>query len=223
MTKPIVASVGAVTLLGGAKLGPQDLSVALTRAPDLVAVDSGADTALAAGQQPRAVIGDMDSISEAARAAFSDKLCHIAEQESTDFDKALRSIAAPLVLAIGLTGGRFDHELAAMSVLVAHPDRPCIVIGVETIVCLCPARLELDLPAGMLVSLFPMGPCRIGSEGLRWPTAGLEFAPDGRIGTSNAALGPVELRPDAAKMLLILPREALDALIAGIERATGWD
>lgn len=222
MSDPIVATTEPVTLLGGAKTVPSDVEIALTRAPTLVAIDGGADTALTLGRDPEAVVGDMDSLSVAARAAFSDRLHPIEEQQTTDFDKALRSVAAPLMLAVGVTGGRFDHELAVMSVLVAHPDRPCIVLGAETIVCLCPARITLDLAPGTDVSLFPLAPCRVGSTGLRWPTDGLDFAPDGRIGTSNAATGPVTLEPEAPKMLLILPRTTLDGLIAAMVAARGW-
>jgi len=222
VTRTIVASAVPVTLLGGAQTAAPEVEIALSRAPRLVAIDGGADTALGLDLRPEAVIGDMDSISDAARRAFADRLHRIEEQDTTDFDKALRSVAAPLVLAVGVTGGRFDHELAVMAVLAAHPDRPCIVLGAETIVCLCPARITLDPGAGAPVSLFPLAPCRVASSGLRWPTEGLDFAPDGRIGTSNAATGPVTLAPDAAKMLLILPRAALDALIAGLATARGW-
>jgi len=184
-----------------------------------VAADGGADAILAAGLRPEAVIGDMDSIGAPARAAFADLLHPIAEQESTDFDKALRHIAAPLVLAVGVTGGRFDHELAVMHVLMRHADRPCIVIGTQTVVFLCPPALDLALAPGALVSLFPMAPVRVASRGLHWPTDGLLFSPGHTIGTSNAATGPVRLAADAPAMLVILARPALDAAMAALTTA----
>ena len=72
---------------------------------------------------------------------------------------------------------------------------------------LCPPALALDLPAGTRVSLFPMAPVSaVVGAGLRWPVTGLVFSPDGRIGTSNLALGgPVRLGFDAPRMLVILP------------------
>jgi thiamine pyrophosphokinase len=52
-----------------------------------------------------------------------------------------------------------------------------------------------------------MAPARgVVSEGLRWPVAGLAMTPDGRIGTSNLALGgPVRIGFNAPKVLVILP------------------
>ena len=196
----IVSSLGAVTLVGGSQVRPGDLTTALSLAPTLVAADGGADCLLAEGLRPVAVIGDMDSLSAAARAAFADVMVEVAEQESTDFDKALRHIAAPLVLALGFTGGRFDHELAMLHGLLARPSQPCVAVGEESLVFLCPPRLTLDLRPGTVVSLFPMGQVGMASDGLVWPTRGIAFDPVTRIGTSNAATGPVSLRPDAALM-----------------------
>ena len=53
-------------------------------------------------------------------------------------------------------------------------------------------------------------------EGLRWPLQGLDFAPDGMIGTSNEVSGPVELRFSAQKMLVILPIKSLAAALSGL-------
>ena len=79
----------------------------------------GRARALAAGIVPQAVIGDLDSISEAGRAAIPPGRLHrVAEQETTDFEKALRHIAAPFVLGVGFAGTRIDHLLAALTTLV---------------------------------------------------------------------------------------------------------
>ncbi len=212
----IVHSSDPVTLVGGAKLRRSDLTKALSFAPIVVAADGGADHLLQAGLQPQAVIGDMDSISDAARLAFDPVLHRVAEQLTTDFDKALRHIAAPLVIALGVTGGRFDHELAALHVLLRHPDRRCVVLGPDSLMVLCPPALDLSLPTGSVLSLFPMGPVRCASTGLRWPTDGLDFAPASVIGTSNEVAGPVSLTPDAPAMLLIVPAAALGAVVRAL-------
>ena len=58
------------------------------------------------------------------------------------------------------------------------------------------------------------------SEGLRWPVAGLDFRPDGRIGTSNAALGgPVRIGFDAPRMLVVLPSDLLGQVAACLRGA----
>jgi thiamine pyrophosphokinase len=48
---------------------------------------------------------------------------HLPEQDTTDFEKCLYSVAAPLLLGVGFLGGRADHHLAAMNVLVRYADR----------------------------------------------------------------------------------------------------
>jgi thiamine pyrophosphokinase len=221
----IVSSPEPVTLLGGSDHVAADLAAALSHAPVLVAADGGGDSALLAGHHPAAVIGDMDSLSASGREILADVLHPVREQETTDFDKALRAISAPLVLAVGVSGGRFDHDLAALTVLARHPDRPCLVIGRESLVFLCPPRLRLDLAPGTTVSVFPLLPGRIESHGLEWPTTGLHLAPGGRIGTSNRAMGPVDLSPEGSHMLVILPRDQLSiavrALLAQVGAACG--
>lgn len=206
-------------------MGPQDLDFALSVAPDLVAADGGAEATLAQGKLPQAVIGDFDSLSDTTRALVpADRLHHIAEQESTDFDKALRSIAAPLVLAVGFLGKRVDHQLAVFNVLVRRADRRCVLLGEDEVIFAAPPRIALPLEEGDVVSLFPMRRVTGRSTGLTWPIDGLEMQPDGRVGTSNRAEGPITLEFDAPGMLVIVPRRALPAVITALVRqpAASW-
>lgn len=221
MDGPVLESYENITLLGGGDIGPADLALALARAPVVVAADGGADFALSQGHVPQAVIGDFDSISDAARAAIPAGRQHpIAEQDSTDFDKCLRSLRAPLILGLGFLGPRLDHQLATLNTLGRRAGTRCVLIGPHDICFLCPPRLRLDLPEGMRVSLFPLGPVTGGSRGLRWAIDGLRFAPGGRVGTSNEVVAaPVELSFAAPRMLAILPRSALDAVLDGLRAA----
>ena len=167
---------------------------------------------------PEAVIGDFDSLPAETRAALSpDTLHHIAEQDSTDFDKCLRNIEAPLILGLGFLGARVDHQLSVFNRLAARADRPCILIGREDVVFHAPPRLALDLAAGTRVSLFPLRPVTGQSTGLRWPIHGIDFTPGGRVGTSNEALATeVKLEMDGPGMLVILPRDCLDAAVRAV-------
>lgn len=217
MRTPIIRSFDPVTLIGGGDLGPDDLSQALARAPVLVAADGGAVAALNAGHRPVAVIGDFDSFPAAAREQIPpERLFNIPEQDSTDFDKALRNIKAPLVLGVGFLGGRVDHQLAALNALVWLADRPCILIGQSEVIFHAPRQMQMDLQAGDTVSLFPLAQVQGRSEGLAWPIDGLVMAPDRRVGTSNRALGPVQLQTEGPGLLVIVPRRALDAVIRAI-------
>ncbi len=218
MKTVIVQSQDAITLVGGGPVTRRDLAFATARAPVLVAADGGADRLLAAGLMPKAVIGDFDSLSEAGqRAIAADRQFRIDEQETTDFDKALRSVNAPFVLALGVTGARLDHGLAALNALVRHQGCPCLVMSSRDVVFHAGAGVDLRLVVGDRLSLFPMAPVTGSSGGLQWPIDGLRFAPGGMIGTSNIVSAPrVTLRFDQPGMLVILPRARLDAAISAL-------
>ncbi|MBV2358280.1 thiamine diphosphokinase [Thalassococcus sp. CAU 1522] len=206
MKDPIVHSESPVLLVGGGETHPNALISALSAFSPVIAADGGADAILQCGHVPDAVIGDLDSLSAEARAAIPGPAIHrIAEQDSTDFDKCLRNIVAPLVVAHGFLGRRLDHQLAAMSVLVRRPDRRCLLVGAQDVVALAPPRLRLDLPQNSRLSLFPLAQVAGRSAGLRWPIDGLTFHPDGVIGTSNAVTGPVSLEFEKPGMIVILP------------------
>jgi thiamine pyrophosphokinase len=210
----IIDSLQCVTLLGGGEATSADLSVALNYAPCLVAADGGAALAVAQGAKLSAVIGDMDSLLPDIRARLPTGIVHrIDEQDTTDFDKALRNIVAPAVIGVGFLGGRVDHELAVLNTLIRRPSPMCILLGARDVIFAAPPAIQLDLPAGTRVSLFPLRRVSGYSTGLRWPISGLEFEPGGLIGTSNSANGPVGLEFDQPGMLVILPKAFLPCVL----------
>lgn len=216
MIPPLVISDRGVTVIGGGVATPYDLQTALAVAPTLVAADGGADRALALGQPPDWVIGDLDSITTSARRLIpSGRICHVAEQDSTDFAKCLTRIAAPFVMAVGFAGLRLDHTLSVLTTMASTPRPFVILLASDDVVFVAPPRLTLPLMPGTRVSLYPMGPARGISTGLEWPIEGIEFAPGGRVGTSNRANGVVTLRIEG-KMLLMLPRSTLASVMTAL-------
>lgn len=223
MNKAIFQTRDAVTLIGAGRVQAQSLQAAVALAPRIVAADGGADLALDHGLSPEAVIGDFDSLSGRVRQAVPSRHLHqISEQDSTDFDKALRSIDAPVIIAVGFDGDRMDHVLASFNVLVRRAHTRCVMALESQVAFLCPPNLTLPLEAGTLVSLFPMAATQGRSEGLEWPIDGLDFAPDGRVGTSNRALGAIRLEMQAPSMLVILPLAALGTAVQALGSADGW-
>lgn len=213
----IVQTPTFLTLLGGGPSQLRQVNQAFGIAPILVAADGGADAALAAGIMPDAVIGDMDSISDGARAAIPEaRFYHISEQDSTDFAKCLRSVSAGAILAVGFTGGRLDHQLAACTTLAHFPDQRVILISADDICFLCPPRFEITLAPGTRLSLYPLGPVTGTSEGLAYPIDGLTLSPATRVGTSNHVTGPVRVSFDAHTMLMILPLDCLETALAAL-------
>lgn len=218
-SRTLYRAAGPVTLVGGGPVPPGALAAALALAPEVVAADGGACVPLPPEARLAAVIGDMDSIAdpEALRAAGI-AVHRLDEQETTDFEKCLYSVEAPLCIGVGFLGGRLDHELAALNALVRHPGRAVALVGEADVCFLCPPVLALDLPAGTRVSLFPLAPT-VGrvSEGLVWSVAGLAMAPDGRVGTSNRALGGrVRVGFSTPSVIAILPEAFLGQVVAAL-------
>lgn len=224
MSQNIIHTSSPVTLLGGGQVSAPDLTEALTIAPILVAVDGGLVTAQAAGLDPVAVIGDMDSAPPDALAqVHASRLHATSEQQTTDFDKALRAVDAPVTIGVGFCGGRVDHQLAAFHTLLVRADRPCILIAEHEVIVLAPPELKLEMAAGDVVSLFPLIRVAGRSKGLEWPIDGLAFDPAVFVGTSNRATGRVKLEMEAPGMLLIVPKHRLEQLVAHfVEGGARW-
>jgi thiamine pyrophosphokinase len=211
----------AVTLVGAGALDQVMVESAHRLAPVLIAADSGADRLAGMRLTPRAIIGDMDSIADPDRwragpAAF----VHLAEQDTTDFEKCLYATEAPLYLAVGFTGGRVDHTLAVLHTMLRYPEKRIVLIGEHDVSALAPPgeTLRLALTPGARVSIYPLLPVTATrSRGLVWPIDGLEMAPGQRIGTSNEANQPViEVAFDGPGALVMLEREALGSLVGAI-------
>lgn len=213
---PILTSATGVTLIGGGDADAGIAAQAVALAPTVVAADGGADRARAFGLDPVAVIGDFDSISDQTRAAIApERLYHVAEQDSTDFEKCLSRIAAPFVIAVGFAGDRLDHTLAALTTMARLRAPPCLMLTPADVAFIAPPSLALPVAAGTRVSLFPMGAVTGTSTGLRWPIDGLGLTPWARVGTSNLATGPVTLRL-SGPCLILLPRDELPRALAAL-------
>lgn len=223
MKTKIVHALEPILLVGGGKHRGRALKLVNERARRIIAADGGADWLLGEGIMPELVIGDLDSVTEAGRAKLGAARLHEVDlQDNTDFEKCLEGIDAPMIFAAGFLGGRADHELAAYHALLANAYQRCVVIGEEDVICLVPPALALDVPKGSRVSLFPMADVVASSEGLRWELEDLRLAPGEKIGTSNAALGPVRVTADAPCLLLILPHAAFGALCEALLEAPSW-
>ncbi len=219
MTEPEFQFSDKVTVIGGGDCSRATLEEALSRAPRLIAADGGAARALGWGLRPELVIGDMDSLTPDLAATFPpERICRIAEQDSTDFAKVLRVISAPLILAVGFLGRRLDHTLAALNALVRHEGSPVLLLGEHDLCLHVPGQIGLDLPAGSRLSLFALAPVRAQGTGLVWPLEGLGMHPGGQIGTSNEVdeSGQVRLAFDMPGTLLMLEPAALGAVLAAL-------
>jgi thiamine pyrophosphokinase len=205
--------------------GPADVDFALLekfrhRKFPLIAVDGGANRLLARGIKPDAIIGDMDSLDKSGKLDSGIKLIELSEQESTDFEKSLYTIDAPLFLALGFTGNRLDHTLATLHAMVEyHGSKKIYLLGKKDISFVQSGNFKLAAIPGQALSIFPFGPIRFSSSaGLVFPLNGLELAIGTKIGTSNCAnAASVLIEPTPAcqntPYLISLPVDAIDRLI----------
>ncbi|MEZ7813728.1 MAG: thiamine diphosphokinase [Paracoccaceae bacterium] len=209
----IIATKKPIGLVAGGPVRRTDFSAVQKFASEFAAADGGANFLLREGLMPVAVYGDMDSLSLNARSSIAPDRLHLrSEQVTTDFDKALRSISAPLILALGTLGGRVDHELAVFNVLLRQITQPCVLVGPSDVIFAAPpcCDIDLDMHLNDRVSLFPMAQVAGVSQGLEWPVDGLKLDPMGLVGTSNRVTARhVRLRFFTPGMLIILPRARL--------------
>jgi thiamine pyrophosphokinase len=220
MHQSIVSSNKAICLVGGAAVTATSFAEVGPFVSGFVGVDGGADHLLARGVSPMAVVGDLDSLSTAARAAFADCLWHVPEQETTDFEKALSRVSAPQFIALGFTGGRMDHALSVLNVMARMPEKNVLLVDAYDVSYLAPlGDSTIDLPADTRVSLMPLGDVRASAAGVAWPFTDWALHPVGRTSASNMATGgPVRISAQGP-LLVTLPRAHLGVVVTSGVRA----
>lgn len=206
-----------MAIVGGGAVDPALLVELDRRGVALVGADGGGNAIGEAGLVPAAIIGDLDSLADRAGWERRTRVIHIAEQETTDFEKALYSTVAPVTLALGMTGKRLDHTLSALNAMLKFaPDRQLLLVDEVDVALAVTGSFRFDATRGERVSIYPLAEVSFArSERLLYSLNGLTLAPGGRLGTSNEGLGgEVEIVPkDATPWLLILGRERLWDLI----------
>ena len=205
-----------ITIIGGGEFVSDIFEASLQVGKELIAVDGGLNHLIPRRHFPLWIIGDLDSAIDTefwVKAGAKIKL--LPEQNSTDLEKCLYSIDAPLYLANGFLGHRIDHTLASCSTLVRRKDKNIILLGKRDIIIHINKKMRLDLEVGTRLSLFPFKKvCGVHSHGLKYSIEGLIFAPGSMIGTSNEVIhAKVDMNFDDEGMLLILPIESLPKVL----------
>jgi thiamine pyrophosphokinase len=167
----------------------------------LIATDGAARKAVALGLAPQLICGDFDSLDlEMARTQFpASEFVETPDQDLADLEKALllaRERGATEITLLGAGGGRVDHTLAAVALLVRYQRDMNLVLQHDgsSVRALSgtadtPGRLRLTTRPGDIISLIAFSPAnRVSMSGVEWP---LEAAllPVGTHGVSNVAQG----------------------------------
>jgi len=226
-----------VVLLGGGPYVPEHLQKLLQKGYSLIAADGGANhlinKAAASGATPdpvrelepeltpELIIGDLDSLIEKHIWEPLTNVVRITEQDTTDFEKCLYSVSAPLYLALGFIGNRLDHTLAALNALAKTiSDKSVILVAEDDVVIVCRGDFSMTLSVGMRLSIFPLEQIQFSaSVGLRYALHGLTLAPTSMVGVSNEVSESwvhIEVEPVSSSGIyaVILPVSSLDQVLA---------
>ena len=164
----------AVVLAGGEyPTAPQPLEV-LHNAPYTVCCDGAADSYIATGRVPDAIVGDGDSISANNRAKYAALLHIIAEQETNDQTKAVRFLLEQgkrRIAIVGATGRREDHTIGNISLLIEYARAGAQVRSFTDhgVFIPCNSDTTLKCRKGQQVSIFAITAKNLSAEGLLYP------------------------------------------------------
>lgn len=215
---PLLVFNGLLVIVGGGALDLELLQELRAKGANVVAADGGANACFEANIIPDALIGDMDSVTDIAQWNSKTRVISIAEQSTTDFEKCLYSTQAPLTLAMGMTGKRLDHTLAALdSIARFAKTRRIILVDEEDVAMGLCGPVSFEVEPGDRVSVHPLQEVVFErSEGLKYSLNGLKLTPGVRTGTSNEAInGTFYIEPAhyAGTWLLILSKNYLLKLL----------
>lgn len=216
----------ALIVLGGDPLGSSAWLASLARAANVViAADGGATLLANAGLRPGLVVGDMDTLTAAARSELErdgvELEIHPSEKAQTDGELALDAAVrrgADEIQVVGAFGGpRLDH-LVGNLLLLAHEDFAAIDVALLTETAtmrslLGPGTLEVAGAPGDWVTLEPLSEVvrGVATFGLRYPLRHEELLRGSTRGVSNELTdrrGSVEVR-DGLLLVAVTDRRSV--------------
>ena len=152
---------------------PTPLGV-LRSATFLCCCDGAAAPCLEHGHTPDAIVGDGDSLPEALRLEFADRVHIVSEQEYNDLIKATRfcmARGARRIAYLGATGRREDHTLGNISLMAYCHDElhlePLMLTDHGVFTPASGTHTFRSFPRQQ-VSIFNISCHELSSEGLRW-------------------------------------------------------
>ena len=166
--------VHALVIANGEAPSAELLRTLAGEADIVVAADGGVTHALAAGLSVDAVVGDLDSLTGDQRALLApDLLRRVYDPDTTDLQKAIsyclgRGATSIDIVAVG--GGRADHALANLSVLLtARGTARLRIIDDQFEVSLIDGSALIEGEPGTVVSLIAVGQAEgVTTAGMRW-------------------------------------------------------
>ncbi len=183
---------------------------ALAQASVLVCCDGAATKVDAHGLTPTAIIGDLDSVGEALKQKYSDKLFHFPDQNSNDLTKTVKwclDKGYKDITIIGATGLREDHTLGNIGLLTSYARMGANVMMLTDTGCFVPLIKSsvVESRKGQQVSIFsPNNSTLITTKNLVYPIENRTLE-EYWMGTLNESMGDsFELKFDIGPLIVFL-------------------
>lgn len=174
-------------VLNGELKSPEYLKKLSSDSDFVICADGGYDKAKSAGVKPDVLIGDMDSVE---CLDFDGEIYTFpSEKDETDCELAIRFAiekgADEVILTCAL-GGRYDHALANLSLLLNFScakimEKDCVIFRCTT--------CELFGEKGKTFSIIPFTDTVVSLESVKYPTEYVKFSSGTSLGISNEFIG----------------------------------
>lgn len=200
---------GRTVILASGEFPSHPFPAAILRhAARVVCCDGAVDRLLAAGREPDWIVGDLDSISDAARARFAGRTTRDPCQETNDLSKAFRFCAAngwrdPVILGAG--GGREDHLIGNIGLLPGFTasDPHTLMATNHGLFRALLAGAAVPAVPGRPVSLFSIDPRTVvRATGLKYPVDNLRLDGWWTATLNEAAAGTLDIRFTGGPLIL---------------------
>ena len=182
----------------------------------IIAADGGGRLAAALGVKPAVLVADFDSSAPPDTGGDTEIVRLPTEKDWTDtqaaamlaLDRGYRDF-----LLLGCTGGRLDHTLANIAVLLYLLRRGADALMADErnfLRLYGPGRYRVERRAGYKLSLFPYGGEVEGItvKNVRYPLEKARLTPDNSLGVSNEFLeNPAEISFDKSVFMVFLSHD----------------
>jgi len=140
----------------------------------IVCCDGSVENLIAAGYQPDAIVGDMDSISPEMKSRFADRIFVDGNQDTNDLTKAVewcRGMKFNDIVILGGTGKREDHTLGNISLLADYVLFMNVIMVTDTgIIRPLLKGASISSFPGQQISIFSIDPeTEVTTSGLKYP------------------------------------------------------
>jgi len=189
--------VHALIVLGGDAPSPQLLRSCVQEADWVVAADSGLAAFDAAGMMPDLLIGDMDSVDPDVLARFEGRVpqrrlnCIKDDTDGVDALDVAIAHGADRITILGALGGRLDHALANVMLLVRASRRGVYAVIRDESVSIIRVNgtYTIEGAKGHTVSLLPLGQaCGVTLSGFFYPLCRHTLTCEHPLGVSNVVI-----------------------------------